>query len=314
MNRPKLAIILLNWNDAERTIAMYEQIRLWELVVPYIIIVDNHSKKEELEKLSDGISNLTSSNPTSEGSVLLLKNKENGGFAGGNNLGIQAAIQRQIPYTLLLNTDAHISEESILQLLSRMDQEPKIGILGPSIKEGSSTNFKYLIGGRDIAHYSFTRISTDLDQLKDLPHYPLHFVDYVSGTIFLVRTKILEELKGLEESYFFSGEIADFCQLAKAKDYQIAVDVEAVGEHLTDKTNSKLRDTLYVYYSLRNRFLYIRRHYPQQKNRLFAYWILQGFRQMPGAIIQANFKKLRAMNLGLWDGCRGRFGNRNDLF
>lgn len=309
MNPSKLAIILLNWNDAERTLAMYQQLKTWQQLSPYIIIVDNHSRKEELEKLSKGLSSIKK-----QSQHILLKNNKNGGFAGGNNLGIRAAIQQQIPYTLLLNTDAVISEKAVLQLLDRLEREPQIGILGPSIKEGTAHHFKYLIGGRDIAQYSFTRISTDLDAIKNLPDYPLHFVDYVSGTIFLVRTKLLEALGGLEESYFFSGEIADFCQLAKAQNYKIAVDVEAVGEHLTDQTNSRLRDTLYVYYGIRNRFLYIRRHYSQQKARYFLFWIVQGCRQMPGAIFQANFKKLRAIILGVWDGCRGRYGNRNELF
>lgn len=309
MKQADLAIILLNWNDSKRTIAMYQQLKNWKAVRVSIIIVDNFSRNEDIQALEK---NLFDDLRTKQ--AILLKNTKNGGFAGGNNLGIQAAIQHNIPYTLLLNTDAYITEKAVEQLLSKLERYAKIGIIGPSIKEGTKNKYQYLIGGRDIAKYSFTRMSAAPEDLIKMPRYPLHAVDYVSGTIFLARTSIFEQVGGLEEQYFFSGEIADFCQLAKAQNYQIAVDLETVGEHLTDKTDGQLRDTLYVYYTFRNRFLYIRRHYSQLQSYYFLFWWIQGFRQLPGAIFQLNFKKIRAILLGLWDGSCGKYGNRNHLF
>lgn len=309
MKQAELAIILLNWNDAKRTIAMYQQLKKWTIIQPFIIIVDNFSKNEEVEIIENSLFDALMTKQ-----AILLKNTKNGGFAGGNNLGIKAAIEQNIPYTLLLNTDVHITEKAVQQLLSKLERHTEIGIIGPSIKEGTKEKFKYLIGGRDIAKHSFTRMSANPEDLINMPRYPLHSVDYVSGTIFLARTSIFEQVGGLEEDYFFSGEIADFCQLAKAKNYQVAVDLESMGEHLTDKTDSQLRDTLYVYYTFRNRFLYIRRHYSQLQSYYFVFWWLQGFRQLPGAIFQLNFKKIRAILLGLWDGSRGKYGNRNHLF
>jgi GT2 family glycosyltransferase len=40
------------------------------------------------------------------------------------------------------------------------------------------------------------------DDTKILPEYPIHAVDYVSGTVFLARSSVFKEIGLLDEEYF----------------------------------------------------------------------------------------------------------------
>ena len=76
----------------------------------------------------------------------------------------------------------------------------------------------------------------------------------------------------LDEEFFFSGEIADFCKRARDGGHRVCVDLEAEARHDASETPQTVRDTLYVYYSLRNRFLYAKKHYPFEKAKYLALW------------------------------------------
>ena len=64
-----------------------------------------------------------------------------------------------------------------------------------------------LVGGRDIARHSFTRITMSPDDTKILPEYPIHAVDYVSGTVFLARSSVFKEIGLLDEEYFLTAKL-----------------------------------------------------------------------------------------------------------
>jgi GT2 family glycosyltransferase len=117
----------------------------------------------------------------------------------------------------------------------------------------------------------------------------------------------------LDEHYFFGGEIADFCKRAFDKGYKAYVDLEAEAWHDLARAD-RLRDTLYAYYSLRNRFLYVRKHYKSQKLIYFSLWIWRGFTAFSRSLLQLNFARARAIALAVAHGLTNRFGNQNGKF
>ncbi len=298
-----IVIILLNWNDEDQTLDCLQSIRAWVQLQPKIIIVDNYSDETAYQKLKDQL--LTE---------ICIRNNKNGGFAGGNNLGIKKALALKAPYILLLNTDASVEESTILKLIQRLEHFPSIQIIGPCIQEGSPTNWKYLMGGKDIARYAATRIEGSEKEVQAISTYPLHYVEYVSGTIFLARADLFKEIGLLDEDYFFSGEIADFCRRVKKNGHQIAVDLEVKAWHYTEKSTSYFRDVLYPYYSLRNRFLFVQKHYPTEKKSLYFFWIKSGLRVFIGALLRGNIKRARAIYLAIYHALITRFGNQNESF
>lgn len=153
-----------------------------------------------------------------------------------------------------------------------------------------------------------------LDDTKILRDHPIHAVDYVSGTVFLARSSIFKKIGLLDEEYFFSGEIADFCKRVREKGHKVCVDLEVEALHHTDQMPIHRRETLYVYYGLRNRFLYVRKYYARRKLRYFAYWTMKGTLGFARAVLQWKIAKARAILLAVVHGCRGRYGNQNAAF
>ena len=60
--------------------------------------------------------------------VRIIKNKENLGFAAGNNLGMTAATG---DYILLMNNDIVVTSGWLERMVSCVERDPKIGIVGP---------------------------------------------------------------------------------------------------------------------------------------------------------------------------------------
>lgn len=299
----RLAVILINWRHEERTLRCVRAVAGWHALKPHVIVVDNESTAETCSILSAAV-------PDDN----LICSTVNHGYAGGNNLGIKRALAAELEFVLLLNTDAEISSAGVDQLLAKLDANTQIAIIGPVVNEGDDRQTGRHVGGRDIARHSFTRITMSPADNESIPGYPVHAVDYVSGTVFLARGSVFKEIGLLDEEYFLSGEIADFCKRARDRGYEVCVDLEVEARHHTDETPLHRRETLYHYYGLRNRFLYVRKHYPGRKLRYFAYWTMRGALGFARAVLQGKTAKARAILLAVIHGCRGRYGNQNAAF
>ncbi len=291
---PCLAIILLNWNSADDTLHSVEMISGWERLKPGIIVVDNNSPDDDLARLMEGGNRFR-----------LVRNDANMGYAGGANAGISLALKEGYSFIMLLNSDAFIREDCLMHLLECLDRSPATGVVGPLVEEHG----KIHAGGRNIGIYSNTRIP-----FAPAGNSPaLNVVDYVPGTVLIGRREAFEKTGLLEEKYFFSGEIADFCTRLRSRGLQCAVYTGCVATHSTD-TGSSVRETLYSYYTLRNRFLFVNRHFRYTRGLFILRWIAEGIARIMMARGAGRSEHVNALILGLRDGISGRFGDRNELF
>jgi len=286
-----LAIVLLNWEQARRTLEAIQMISSWKRLNPFIIIVDNGSSESDRLLLQKGARE-----------HCLILNPFNRGFAGGNNDGIAEAIANGYSKILLLNTDVEVTEECISHLISCLELNPRIGVIGPLLE----VDGKKFSGGRDIGLHKNTQIHFNT-------HKPVHSlvpVDYVSGTVFLFRAEIFKKVGPLVEDYFFSGEIADFCYNIRKEGYLCAICTKCSALHNTETTF--LRRTLYPYYSLRNRFLYVSRNKGYVRVILLGKWVFSGICQSGLAYLRGNRALSRSLFLAVKDGINGTFGNQHE--
>jgi GT2 family glycosyltransferase len=298
-----LAVILLNWHHERQTIRCACTISAWREIKPCLYVVDNESTEVTRRALAAGL-----------GSASLICSPLNLGYAGGNNLGIRQALSAHCQYILLHNSDAEIPEAGVIRLLARLKANPQISVLGPLLNETRNGQPHLLAGGRNIACYPTTRAPMDPSDLKMMPGYPIHAVDYVPGTILLVRADTFTEHGLLDEEYFFSGEIADFCKRVKDSGRGIYVDLEVEARHDCGQAPPTAREKLYVYYGFRNRFLYVTKHYTAEKTKYFAYWTLLGVLAFVRALALGKLGKARAIMLALTHAYIGRYGNQNASF
>jgi GT2 family glycosyltransferase len=300
--QPVLAVVLLNWHSEQLTLLRAAEVRSWASIDPAVVIVDNESSASSRAALE-----------AEPGIAKLIVSTANRGFAGGNNLGIAWAIEQRFEYILLLNTDACIAEGAVLALLERLDRYPDIAVIGPVLKQRGATE-QFLVGGRDIARHGATRTAMAPDEFRRLADYPLHRVDYVPGAVLLARRAAFEQVGLFDEQFFFSGEVADFCRRIRRRGGRSCIDLDVGADHDIGQTAHALRATLYVYYSLRNRFLFARKHYPTMRFWYFARWTMIGAWELAKNIARGRIGTARALALALRDGLRGRVGNRNALF
>ena len=202
----------------------------------------------------------------------------------------------------------------MVRLLARLARDPSMGAIGPVIHERQHDSVVCLIGGKDIARNVATRMTADPAELATVPGYPLIEVDYVPGAVLLARRGLFETIGLLDEQYFFSGEIADFGKRARDKGYRLCVDLDVHAAHNVWETQQELRDTLYIYYSLRNRMLYARKHYPEERFKYLALWSKVCLLEAGRALTHKKFGKARAFLLALAHAATNRFGNRNNAF
>ncbi len=205
-----ISIIIINYNTFEMTCKCIESLYKYNDGFSYeIILVDNASVECDanlfLEKFP---------------SIHLIISKENLGFAGGNNLGIQSATGA---YILLLNSDTELIENSILLCLNYMKANKKIGVLSPKLIFPDGTH-QAVAQRFPSVKYQFM----ELFRLQKLfsknragklllgaffDHNENAKVDWVWGAFFLFRKEILNLLpeQKLDDTYFMYFEDMQWC-------------------------------------------------------------------------------------------------------
>lgn len=151
--------------------------------------------------------------------VKLVLAPRNGGFAYGNNLGIQLALASgSSDYILLLNPDTQVRPHAISALAAFLQTHPNVGIAGPSFENLDGTEWPMAfrfpsIGTEFCAALGIglvTRLLGDKTVARRMPAAAQR-IDWVSGAAMMIRSKVFEAVGGFDESYFLYFEETDFC-------------------------------------------------------------------------------------------------------
>ncbi len=294
--KEELAIVILNWNNADDTIHCVREIATWEQLRPTVWVVDNGSAEDDAKVIARACP-----------AARLLRNPTNLGFAGGTNRGIQAVRQAGDAPILLLNNDALIDEASVACMLQTLQEDDTIGLVGPLLFDADNRQQLISAGAKNPVLHHQTRVVTFSTT------EPLQEVEAIPGTAILIHPAVFEAVGLLDEDYFFSTELADLCRRARqVAGYRCVIDTRARAYHRVSRS-AGFRSVLYPYYIVRNRFLYVRKF-----DRALSQLLLMGFWGSYSLALGAKLRLTgesaasRAVWLGLVDGLRGRFGGQNE--
>lgn len=302
---PRIVVAsILNWNTAEMTLNCVE--RLLELNVPSglrfdIIIIDNGSNAKDVSLLKMQCKNLP---------VTVQYEDTNTGFAGGTNIGIAIAKQRNADFIWLVNSDAIINDiESLTDLVKLMDQSPKCGAASPTLALTTPPHNIYFSGSyhdwRKQESVRTNEIETAKNELNRA------FDAWVPGTVLFLRLKALEEVGNLDERFFAYYEDDDICSRLSAAGWTSRVCQTISVMHPMPRLETD-RPPYYFYLITRNFLLFWSEQTPLIYRKLLFLKLLDR------AIFDIN--KLRrkglshhadAASLGLCDFIRKRFGAPN---
>lgn len=130
--KPPVSIIVLNWNGKRFLKDCFESIKKQTYLNIETIFVDNNSTDDSVFFVKTNFPN-----------IIIIENKENLGFAEGNNVGI---IKANGKYVFILNNDTRINEDCIEKLVEAIEKDKQIGMLAPKILSIKNKNLIDSIG------------------------------------------------------------------------------------------------------------------------------------------------------------------------
>lgn len=288
-----LSVIILSWNQAETTLACLARVGGWTRLRPRVWVVDNASTDGSRERIA-----------AAWPSVRLMRSERNLGFGGGNNLALREVGDDDV---LLLNNDAAVAEEDVLKLLATLELHPDAAIVGPAVFDAAAPARLLSAGGRDISTHVATHVRTAVPAGRAAAAGEPCDVDYVPGAVALLRASALARVGLLDERYFFGGELADWCERARRAGYRVLLEPGCSAYHDT-RVSATARETLYPYYILRNRFLYIRRFRRAALPLFLAGWTAYGLFTTGRAALAGRRRESALLARALRDGILGRTG------
>jgi hypothetical protein len=139
MKHKKVFIIILNWNGKEDTLACLASVRNIDYSNFDTIVIDNGSSDESVKAIQKKFPE-----------VKIIEIGKNRGYAGGNNVGIQYALENGADYILLLNNDTIVDSQLLKALINATLQIQQPGILSPKIYYFESRNKIWYAGAQQI--------------------------------------------------------------------------------------------------------------------------------------------------------------------
>lgn len=270
-----ISIVVVNYNTPEDTKATVESLaKLDHTGFDYqIVIVDNGSKEPLTFNKSffKKIPNLD-----------LLHSETNLGFSGGNNLGIQHAIDHyDSDFYLLLNSDTIATKGFLQELYRMMKTDPKIGLAVSKIyfhkgyeyfldsySEAEKGHVLWYVGGKidwtNLLAYHIGIDEVDRGQFDR----PLE-TDYATGCVMLISREVIERVGRLDDRYFLYSEDVDFSLRVRRAGLKVMYCPSSVIYHKIGRSTGGAGSPLQQYYQTRNR-LFLAFKYAPFKSKLTA--------------------------------------------
>lgn len=243
----------------------------------------------------------------------VVREAENGGWAGGNNAGLKYALERDAQWVVLLNNDTTVDAGIINQLQQAIRENPEYGIIGPVINHMHQPDAVMTDGCRfNRPGYPgfFQRLEVPVDAQVPLQ---MTEVDIVNGCCLAVSRAVCEKIGLVDESFFLIHEESDFCLRAREAGYKCGVFNRSLVLHKGSSSFKRTGQRTQRYYDSRNLRLLLRKHlgkhregrgtlssYRHYFNYLYYRYDLErenGSHEAASAVLD-----------GFYDGLTGRFG------
>lgn len=288
-------IIILNWNGFNDTIECVESCLKLDYHSYEIVLVDNCSSDGSEAILRKRFPKLT-----------FIQTGANLGYAGGNNVGIRYALEKNADYFWLLNNDTVVDSKALTELVEILEMEPANGMAGSKILSYSQPSLIYYAGGWVDPNLGASG-HVGMGQKDDHQFDVLMETGYITGCSLLVKRTVVEEIGFMDEAYFLYCEESEWCLNARRKGYRLMYVPRSVIFHKESVSTKKIKGAM-TYYMTRNRLYFI------SKNGTDVEW-LNRFRTDLCNLLRYMYKKqfvaARSMVAAYWHWVNGYMGRRD---
>ena len=197
MTIPFVVSIVLNTNHRDDTLECLNSLEKNTYENHRILLLDNSSTDGTVEAVRAAYP-----------SVQIIELKENHGYAGNNNVGIEEAVKLRADWVFVLNEDTILSQDCIASLISEGEKDPKIGIVGPLVYHYNEPGVIQTAGGKMNQYFQGWHLGQDEKDCGQYQH-PMA-VDWISGCGILVRCGVINQVGAID------ARVPDRCLLPAA--------------------------------------------------------------------------------------------------
>ncbi len=200
--QPYVVIILLNYKNYSITIDCLKSLNAIDYDNYSIVVVDNDSQNGSYEKLKN----------YENSKIHIIQSGCNGGFAYGNNIGIEYAKSMKADYYLLLNNDTIVETDFLKKMIAAALNDKRIGIVTCRIMYESARSKVWYAGGE--VDWNNLRAKHKGFNEDYYEHNIIEDVSFVSGCCMLISKVCYDTIGGLPEDYFMYYEDLDYSIMA----------------------------------------------------------------------------------------------------
>lgn len=261
MSKPKVAVVILNWNGRSFLEKFLPNIIKYSEPSAEVIIADNASTDSSVEFVQTHFPN-----------IRLILNQLNYGFAQGYN---EALSQVEADYYVLLNSDVEVTPNWLEPMIALLESDKQIAACQPKLLSyyerdkfeyaGAAGGFIDRLGYPYCRGRLFQNIEQDNGQYDNTEE-----IFWASGASMFVRADLYNELGGLDNDFFAHMEEIDLCWRLKNLGYKIMFCPESTIYHVGGGTLPK-NSAKKTYLNFRNNLVLLYKNLPRRKlKRVFV--------------------------------------------
>jgi hypothetical protein len=193
--------------------------------------------------------------------VRLERSKKNLGFAGGMNVGIRLAIERECQYILVLNNDTLLDPDLIRVLIHAGERLPRAGAISPLITFADAPHPIWFAG----AHFSPKwgmpgRMSGYREPAAQAGSE--RQIERFTGAAALLRARALAKVGMFDESLFFLYEDVELSLRLRRAGWEVWLTPDTAVRHRVAMSQGGEHSSSSYYYGTRNLVTVGRRYSP----------------------------------------------------
>jgi GT2 family glycosyltransferase len=294
-----VAVILLHLNTERHTRQCLDSLRKVTHRPLEVILIDNGSTDGSGQRIRDDYPE-----------VIVVRNEENVGFSGGNNVGMRLALERGAEYLCLLNNDTVVDPGFVEPLLA--GAAPSVAVQSCKIYFlAKPDTFWYAGGILDVGRALSSHrgmFETDRGQYDEAGE-----TGFATGCMMFMPRAVVEKIGLLDDRFFAYFEDADWCLRARAAGYRVVYTPAAKIWHDVS-TTTRIDSPVYLYLTMRNKILFLRAHssaagiVAQVPYLVYFY----GRQLIRLAFKHRDLRKVTALWWGISDGITGATGRHGE--
>lgn len=244
---PLVHVIILNWNGWRDTLDCLASLQKLDYPNYAVMVVDNGSTDGSDDKIREACPD-----------VALLQTGANLGFAGGNNRGIEHALERGADYVWLLNNDTVVDPKALETLVEEAMSEGSIGMVGSKVYYHEPPDLIWFAGGK-IDRLTAKTSHAGMNERDGEEWSVPRDVDYASGCSLLVSEKVLRSVGLMDTRFFLYFEETDWAIRARKKGWRIRYQPSSKVWHKVSRS-AKLNSPGMILHFCKSGVLYARKH------------------------------------------------------